>query len=192
MHVDTAQSRCPQCGEMAPQRIVRQQGERPLLWCVLCRHVTIAEGELSLAVDPIAFSPALSVRVDDLDKDHERLLDILNELHAAAKAGRKDDTRSASSRLRRDLDLHFEREEALLARSGYPGLQAHRTLHGALYREVDHLVERLLAAPTAAADEAVLAIKFCLIEHLGEDFKYKDHLAGLAGGDQVSANSSSR
>lgn len=177
MYVKSMRSHCPHCGEVAPQKVVREQGEKPLLWCDVCRHVTIAEHDLSLEIDPLPFSPALSVQVAELDDDHERLIEILNELHGAAKRGDRAALDGAARRMFHDLDRHFAREEALLQSWDFPLLDEHRAQHAALSREIGQLVERLPAAPPGGIAEIALAIKFCLVEHLGEDMKYKDHLA---------------
>lgn len=177
MSVDATYAHCPHCGELAPQKVVRQEGERPLLWCDLCHRVTITEHDLSLPIDPLLFSPVLSVQIAELDADHERLIETLNELHAAAKVGDRDRLAVASKRLFRDIDRHFEREEMLLEALEFSELEEHRGQHAALFHEMRHLVDELTAVPPHAVADVVLAVKFCLIEHLREDMKYKDHLA---------------
>lgn len=180
IYVNVTRSYCQYCGEFAPQRVVRQQGETPMLWCDVCHRVTIADHKLSLQIDPIPFLPTLSVQVAELDADHEVILGLLNDLHAAARAGDGDRLAADGHRLFQDLNQHFEREEALLRAWDYPDLETHRQQHVELGQEVRRLLDDLNAAPAPCAANIVLAMKFCLIEHLGEDMKYKNHLAGQA------------
>lgn len=177
IEIKTANLRCPQCGELAPQKIVRQPGQEPLVWCALCHMVTIVECDLSLPIDPLTLPPAMSVQVAALDADHERLVDILNNLHAAAKAGQRDRLVAVSGQFLGDLVQHFESEEILLEAWGFPGLAEHRALHAALFKEMRALVVERLIGSGEELDELVQSIKLHLVGHLADDMKYKDHLA---------------
>lgn len=174
--INSAHLHCPHCGELAPQRIVRQRGEEPLLWCGVCHRVTIVEHDLSLPINPLPFSPTMSVQIASLDADHERLIGILNDLHAAAKAGHRDRLLAVSNQLLGDLAQHFQREELLLETWNFPELTKHQSQHATLLKEVRRAIERLLLA-THEVDDVVRSVKFYLIGHLTEDMKYKDHLS---------------
>lgn len=134
--------------------------------------------ELSLPVDPLPFAPQLRVRIAELDDDHEAIFLILNALHATAKHADRAAMAVETGRLFDDLDRHFVREEELLRTWDYPDLEDHRRQHRRLAEDVRDLVARMLTASPEALPDLVLAIKFSLVEHLGEDLKYKDHLAG--------------
>ncbi len=180
----TASVECPHCRELAPQRVVQQPGHDALLWCELCFRVTIAHRNLSLPIDPLALSPALSVDVAELDADHERLIDILNDVHAAAKAGRRDDLKALTGHLLDELMLHLEREEALLRAWTFPGLDEHQDQHGAMHDRMHALVQELLAGTRDVADIG-RSMKFCLVGHLADDLKYKDFLGERRGRNGV-------
>jgi hemerythrin-like metal-binding protein len=74
-----------------------------------------------------------SVGVDEIDRDHRRLLDLLNELHDAVKAG---DGHEVLGKVLDGLTLyvgyHFAHEEELFLRTDYPGAEGHLRQHRAL------------------------------------------------------------
>ena len=78
----------------------------------------------------VVWKEEYSVGVRDIDSQHQRILGILNRLHAAMQQG-------AGSRAVEDLssDLldytrtHFAHEEQLMARANYPALPPHRKAH---------------------------------------------------------------
>ncbi len=156
---------------------MQQPGQQPLLWCELCFRVTIVDGDLSLPIDPLALSPGLSVHIAALDADHERLIDILNHLHDATKAGESSPRlKTIADQLLDHLDGHFQREERLLEDWGFPGLEEHRDQHADVHDRMRHFVEDLLSGAKDLADIGQL-MKFCLVAHLADDMKYKDYLA---------------
>src|SRR5208337_1890934 len=79
------------------------------------------------------WSNEFSVGVEEIDGDHRRLLELLNQLHDAAKT---EDGREVLGRVLDGLMLyvgyHFAHEEALFLRTNYPGYERHRRQHQAL------------------------------------------------------------
>lgn len=171
---------CPHCRRCAPQRIVQQPGQEPLLWCEVCFRVTILHSNLSVLIDPLALLPVLNVHVAELDADHERLIDLLNELHTTAKAGQRDQLKEIIDRLLDELKAHLDREESLLAEWGFAGLEEHQGQHTAMHERMHTLAGRLLAGTHDIVDVGRL-MKFCLVGHLAEDMKYKEFLAERRG-----------
>lgn len=72
-----------------------------------------------------------SVDIAELDDHHRRLFDILNELLTLMSEGGATD-RQIIRVLEELLDYthyHFDEEEKMMAKMGYPELEAHRKIH---------------------------------------------------------------
>ena len=91
----------------------------------------------------LTWSEKYSVGVKKIDEQHTALVGTLNELHAAMLKGQ---AASVTGNLLRKLveytRNHFAAEEALMSRTGYPGLESHRTHHHELTRQVGEFVAR--------------------------------------------------
>jgi hemerythrin len=92
----------------------------------------------------VSWNQSYSVGVKVIDTQHSTLFDALNDLHAAMIHGKQNDV---TDRLLRDfvayIKSHFASEEFMLARTGYPQLEAHRQRHRELTEEVAGYVKRI-------------------------------------------------
>jgi hemerythrin len=92
----------------------------------------------------LTWNSKYSVGIKTLDSQHTTLFDSLNELHSAMMNGQG---RTITGPLLRNLveytRTHFSAEEALMAKSNFPGLAAHRLEHKHLTRQVEDFVGRL-------------------------------------------------
>src|SRR5689334_9105723 len=84
------------------------------------------------------WNPTYSVRVSEMDSQHQQLFRIAGELHTAMAAGQaKGAMESTLQRLIAYTRQHFESEERLMARVGYPGWKTHKVEHDRLTRQVE-------------------------------------------------------
>ena len=91
----------------------------------------------------LAWNQKYSVGVHTLDDQHTGLFNILNDLHEAMMKGQAQSL--TGPLLKKLVDYtrsHFAAEEALLARTQYPGLKEHKALHVELVKQVEDYVER--------------------------------------------------
>ncbi len=122
---------------------------------------------------------SFSVKVPELDQQHRRLVDMINRLHDALRAG--GDPRVAQSILD-DLVVytrhHFSTEERLMEECGYPELEDHRRRHRAM--------EARVGAFRQEAGEGTISFQLRLMNFLKEwlqkhilktDMRYSSHLA---------------
>ncbi len=76
-------------------------------------------------------------------------------------------------------ESHFRMEEALMARSGYPGTDTHRALHDELRADVARMVEAHRTDPASVSEEMPTFLSDWLISHIGEqDRALVRHLRG--------------
>jgi hemerythrin len=95
----------------------------------------------------IQWTDAMSVEVPALDKDHKKLIQMINDLdHGAA------DFLEMFNAVLDYTNGHFEREETHLETIGYPGLEGHRLQHDGFADQVAALVKLYREKPFEAGD----------------------------------------
>ena len=90
------------------------------------------------------WTPVLATGHARIDDDHRTLVDAVNRLHAAMKAGQgKAEIGKILVFLRDYTVTHFKMEEHLMGLHNYPGAMAHRAIHKDLVLQVAELVQKL-------------------------------------------------
>ena len=92
----------------------------------------------------LSWSNACAVGVQAMDDQHGILMDTINELHQGLV--RECDRDQLDEHLERLIEfsrMHFQCEEQLLERHGYPGLKAHQLAHKNLLRRIREIVDRV-------------------------------------------------
>jgi len=134
-------------------------------------------------VTVLRWQPAMKLGIPPIDADHKALVGLLNTLHYAMIAG--DDRSGLGTVLKELVDYthgHFAREEALMERSGYPEIEAHRAIHRRIAAAMEEHRATFLDEPDAF-DMALFYdfVSGWLLHHvLGEDMKLKPYFARLA------------
>lgn len=128
----------------------------------------------------IEWKQRMSVGVETLDQDHQRLVDLLNQLHMVTKG--EEPTRPVSEivhELVRYTEYHFECEERLMRLGRYPGYDEHVQIHRDIRRRMVSFEQKFQATP----DERYVLPLFdflgdWLMRHiLTEDMKYRPYLS---------------
>jgi hemerythrin-like metal-binding protein len=87
--------------------------------------------------DFMPWRPTYSVGDDSIDAQHKQIVRLINELyfilHARAEGNRKK-VREVLDQLVRYTVTHFQHEEQVLQKCGYPDLENHKALHVQLKR----------------------------------------------------------
>jgi hemerythrin len=114
------------------------------------------------------WSDEFSVGVEEIDREHKRLLGVLNDLHNAVQAG---EAREVLGRVMDELLLyvayHFAHEEELFLRTDYPGFERHRLQHRALTITVKEIYEDFqLSDAEALPSQVLLFLKHWLYDHI--------------------------
>lgn len=121
-----------------------------------------------------------SVNNAELDGQHQRLFQIINELYATLQAG--EEKHSVERTLGSLIDYtrsHFAAEEALMRQHGYPDYAAHKEMHDRLLDKVSEYALRLdLGESGLAAEVLPFLIGDWLMDHITvTDRKYAPFLA---------------
>lgn len=115
------------------------------------------------------------VKIDD---QHRKLVDYLNELYDAMKAGEgKNALEKVFKGLLDYTKTHFAAEEGLMKLYRYPDYAAHKDVHDKLAAHVQHLYQQFQAGTIASPIQITNFLKDWLNKHiLGTDQKYAPFL----------------
>lgn len=127
----------------------------------------------------IEWTENLLIGVEEIDRQHRHLVEILNRLHEAMKMGGKP---RELVRVMQDLvnytRYHFATEERLMQESSYPGYIGHARKHRALVEKVNAFNEDVLKGRAAVTLSLMQFLKEWLAKHiLGTDKEFGAYLA---------------
>ena len=127
----------------------------------------------------VAWSEQYSTGNPLVDAYHHIFFQMVEDYSAALQAG---DASSMPDRIGFLVDytfMHFQSEERLMERAGYPDLEAHRASHQAFRERVQALHDTYLADPGAVSAEELLRLVQEWFAHhiLGEDLRFRECLA---------------
>ncbi|WP_417441276.1 bacteriohemerythrin [Idiomarina sp.] len=125
----------------------------------------------------IEWSPKLDVGIEEINRQHQRLIYIANELY---RLKLRDGDQHALQRLVDSLinytATHFNYEELLMERNGYPDLENHKLKHRDLVQDVMRFKHRV-DDHEDVIDELLEFVKAWLMNHIMKsDMAYKGHL----------------
>lgn len=115
----------------------------------------------------MTWSDSLSVGVTKIDDQHKHLIECLNTLHDAMKAGKgRDVIARVLDELLRYTDYHFGAEEALFAQYAYPQQDEHKAEHDSLRAQVTDLQQKYLANHLAITLDTTAFLKSWIANHI--------------------------
>ena len=78
----------------------------------------------------ITWGEGLLVGIPEIDAEHEKIVNMINELHAAMKAGKgKSLMANILAEVEDYTKNHLAHEERLMVRYGYPEYSEHKAIH---------------------------------------------------------------
>jgi len=126
----------------------------------------------------LTWNDRYSVGVAAMDEDHKRLINLINQLQTAALYHTSDAyEQEAFDALIDYTKTHFQREEEMLEKHGYPDLEAHKKQHQAMIDKVSNLVSEYQQNADVTIDNTISYLKIWLIKHInGTDKEYSGFL----------------
>lgn len=120
-----------------------------------------------------------------IDAQHKRIVDYINELSSACQTGNDKETKNVIEGLLDYTITHFQFEEDLQEKAGYPFLKAHRRIHEIFMKKVAAIRERS-ANGEDIAYELLDLLNGWLVSHIkSEDRDYVESVKALTdSGDQ--------
>lgn len=89
----------------------------------------------------VELSPSFLLDYEALDRDHQRLADIVNQIVKAIDDDEAEKCEGLSLDFVKTAKTHFASEEAFLVKVGYPNVKKHQDHHKSLYTKMDHILE---------------------------------------------------
>jgi hemerythrin len=126
----------------------------------------------------ITWDQSYSVKVAQLDDDHQKLFSYVNTLHEAMHAGKGSSViQSIVADLVNYTQTHFHREEALMEQTKFPGREAHRREHQKLIAQVGNFRKALDSGERVNTVAVLEFLREWLTKHIhGMDKGYSTHL----------------
>ena len=115
-----------------------------------------------------------SVGVEEMDNDHKKLLNLINQLQTAVHyyTG-KEFEEKALDELVDYTKTHFKKEEKLMEDNDYADLEAHKVLHQKFIDKVSAFLELYKNDSDVAVNDTLEFLKDWLIKHInGTDKEY--------------------
>jgi hemerythrin-like metal-binding protein len=123
----------------------------------------------------VEWKPFYSVGDAAIDDEHQRLLEIIDDLFRAIQMGNEHDrVQGILDRLAEYTIKHFDHEESVLRECGYPRLEAHKTMH----EEMRRRAHEFKANPNAVVGNELLRfLKDWWVRHIqNQDKAYATYL----------------
>ena len=107
------------------------------------------------------------IGVAQIDREHQQVADLLNELHDAWLDGApRSDLSGRLKSLAEAVTVHFEAEEKIMAERGYPGLPIHRSEHAFLLTHVADFRQGFENGTTEFTESVMSYLKDWLRDHI--------------------------
>ncbi len=131
----------------------------------------------------IEWSDRLVTGVREADEQHKKLVNLINELYDAMKAGKgKEVIDKALNELVSYANYHFNTEETLMSKYGFPELSAHKKEHENFKAKVKEFLDKKAKGEATLTMEVMTFLKDWLVKHvMGTDKKYGPFLQAKIG-----------
>lgn len=110
----------------------------------------------------------LDTGIEVIDNQHRRIVEMINQLHAAQSRGSRDGVGEVIAELVDYTMSHFAFEEELMEEAGYPFCAAHRRVHEVFVKRVGEYRLRFDAGEEVADDLKTLLSRW-LFNHIRSD-----------------------
>ena len=127
----------------------------------------------------LVWDDSLSLGIPEIDADHQRFISLIDDLnHAILSRQEKPVIERALQLVVADAKNHFEHEERLLCRYGYPDVRHHAELHAELTLQLLGVMDAFNSNERSYEwIENALRLKKLVVDHLlDEDMKYRDFI----------------
>jgi len=127
----------------------------------------------------LTWNDSFSVQVEELDNQHKRLINLINQLHDAMIEGKgRNILASILDELVDYTQTHFTAEEVMMKKCDFPGLAEHKKAHEELTQQVKDFQERYNKGQVSVSVELLNFLHDWLVNHvLSMDKRYAPYLA---------------
>jgi hemerythrin len=132
-----------------------------------------------MTMQTIEWTPALSTGLADIDADHKKLIDLLNQIFISSYAGVSSEMlNNILKELMNYTIYHFDREEKYLGSHDYPLLAEHNMQHEKLKNQLQEIISKVSESNLEnLSDETYAFLRGWLIDHIqAHDLEYAKFL----------------
>jgi hemerythrin len=127
----------------------------------------------------------LETGIHVIDEQHKRIISFINELDHASRTGNAEEVQHVLEGLLEYTVTHFEFEEELQAKAGYPFLKAHQRVHEIFMKRIAAFRERANNGENIIP-ELLSMLKVWLSSHIkGDDRDYVESVKKVIGDDSA-------
>jgi hemerythrin-like metal-binding protein len=123
---------------------------------------------------------SLSIGIKEIDEQHQELVSIINQVEVLFKQSMEggsdiSETHKIIETLSAYAASHFEKEEQLMTKFGYPHLDEHMKEHEYFVKYVDDMtIEKITQSEETALIQLFAFLSDWVVSHIKkEDFEYK-------------------
>ncbi len=117
----------------------------------------------------VQWTPKLDLHIPQVDRQHRKLCDYINELHEAMRGNRTGrELQAIMKKLREYTAMHFKDEEAMFAPSGYTASMDHKAVHRTFVEKLDDFESRLENGTATVSMDLLTFLKDWLIQHIAK------------------------
>lgn len=122
----------------------------------------------------IAWQNIFSVNIKEIDEQHKKLIDIINELYDSMKIGKgKEILENTLDKMIKYAQTHFTKEEEYMTDYKYPEYKAHKGEHKKFVKKVLTFQKDFKGDKLALSSDVMEFLRNWLINHIMEtDKKY--------------------
>ena len=151
----------------------------PLTWALVAFLIAIPFLHRKMAARSyIEWDDRYSVGIDSIDRQHKRLVNLINQLKTAVDYSTGEEfEREALDELVDYTKTHFSYEEELMEKYGYPDYEPHKAQHRKMIKQVEEVLAEYEEDHDRAMQHALDFLKEWLINHInGTDKEYSEFL----------------
>ncbi|MBF0369385.1 MAG: hemerythrin family protein [Magnetococcales bacterium] len=129
-------------------------------------------------MEQLIWNDSLSVGIPEIDKDHQRLIDLLNDLiQSVAENKESEEMEIVLEELLSYTLWHFRHEERLMQTYEYDGFMEHKNEHASLLEQAVNLQNKFKAEGEGITPEVLDFLKEWVTKHiLGTDMQMAKYL----------------
>ncbi len=117
---------------------------------------------------------AYSVQIEEIDNDHKKLIELINELHTAMRLRKTDSVlENILSELSNYASYHFKKEEDYFDAFNYEETEEHTRTHQLFIKKITKIKTDFAAGKYTVTMDLMKFLNRWLVEHImGTDKKY--------------------
>ena len=118
-------------------------------------------------MDFFTWKPEYSVNISEIDAQHKKLVELLNNIYLAMKVGKgREVMAGVIDELVSYTQIHFSTEEGLMRQTNYPNFDAHKAEHDQFVAKVQQFQSEFQSNQVGMTIEVASYIKNWLINHI--------------------------